>query len=131
MAQTLDPVPLEAFFDEVKEQLGIQLKYLPDNAKFPIQLENSPVGISRNKCVELLQFIKGQVDLRDNEIGQLYASKSGGKFLLDISMEAAMALADVYALSFFYHQEEPEETPPPSKPIKTKKSTDPKSKKDQ
>ncbi len=131
MAQTLDPVPLEAFFEEVKEQLGIQLKYLPDNAKFPIQLENAPLGISRNKCVELLQFIKGQVDLRENEIGQLYASKSGGKFLLDISMEAAIALSDVYALSFFYPHEEPEEEITPSKPPKAKKPTDPKSKKEQ
>lgn len=132
MAQLLDPAPLEAFFEEVREQLSIELKYLPDNAKFPIQLESAPNGISRNKCVELLQFIKGQVDLRENEIGQLYASKSGGKYLLDISMEAALALADVYALSFFYpHEDEVEEsTPAPAKPPKKKKSSD-KSKKEQ
>jgi hypothetical protein len=93
---------LEAFFQEVEEQLGIKLNYLPDNDKFPIQLENAPVGLPRNKCVELLQFIKGQVDLRENEIAQLYASKTPGKFLLDISSEATKGLVDVYGLSMFY-----------------------------
>lgn len=121
MAQSFDPGPLEAFFKEVSEQLGIELKYLPDNLKFPIQLENAPNGIARAKCIELLQFIKGQVDLRDNEIGEFYASKTNpGKFLFDIRMEAAKALADVYAMSFFIPHEEEEEATPKQK--KTKKS---------
>lgn len=99
---------LEAFFQEVEDQLGIKLNYRSDNEKFPIQLENAPVGLPRNKCVELLQFIKGQVDLRENEIGQLYASKTPGKFLLDISSEATKALVDVYGLSLFYPDDDEE-----------------------
>lgn len=122
MAHSFDPAPLQAFFEEVKEQLGIGLKYLSDNPKFPIQLEAAPDGISRNKCVELLQFIKTQVDLRDNEIGELYASKKGGgKYVLDIRMECAKALADVYALSTFYPHEE-DEPAPIRQPKKHKKS---------
>jgi hypothetical protein len=123
MAQSFDPAPLGAFFDEVNEQFGIKLKYLPDNAKYPIQLENAPEGVSRVKCVEVLQFIKGQVDLRDNEIGQLYASKKGGKFLLDISMQATQALADVYALSFFYPHEQEEEDEKEEKPAPKPKAS--------
>jgi hypothetical protein len=123
MAQSFDPAPLKAFFEEVEEQLGIHLKYHPDNPKFPIQLE-SPEGISRLKCVELLQFIKGQVDLRDNEIGELYASKKGGgKYIFEVSLEATHALADVYAMSMFYpHEDEEESAPAPVRqPKKPKK----------
>ncbi len=133
MTPSLDPAPLQAFFEEVKEQLGIDLKLHSDNPKFPIQLANAPHGHSRNKCVELLQFIKGQVDLRDNEIGELYASKSSpGKYVLDIRMQAAKALEDVYAMSMFYPHEEDEESEPQRQPKKVKKSPDelsPKSKK--
>ncbi|MBS0286175.1 MAG: hypothetical protein JSR17_02700 [Proteobacteria bacterium] len=125
MAHSFDPAPLQAFFEEAKEQLGIELKYLSDNPKFPIQLASAPEGLSRNKCVELLQFIKTQVDLRDNEIGELYASKTGhGKYVLDIRMECAKALADVYALSTFYPHEEEEPTPV-RQPKKHKKSEEP------
>lgn len=123
MAQSFDPAPLNAFFEEVQEQLGIHLIYHPDNPKFPIQLENAEQGISRNKCVELLQFIKGQVDLRDNEIGELYASKKGGgKFIFEVSIEATHALADVYAMSMFYPHEEEEIPPPVRQPKKPKKA---------
>lgn len=100
---------LEAFFQEVDDQLGIKLNYLPDNKKFPIQLETAPIGLARSKCIELMQFIKGQVDLRENEIGQLYASKTSGKFLLDISAEATQALMEVYGLSMFYPEEDDDE----------------------
>ncbi len=123
MAQSFDPAPLNAFFEEVDEQLGIHLKYHPDNPKFPIQLEET-TGISRAKCVELLQFIKGQVDLRDNEIGELYASKKGGgKYIFEVSVEATHALADVYAMSMFYpHEDEEESAPAPVRqPKKPKK----------
>ncbi len=124
MTPSFDPAPLNAFFDEVKEQLGIELKYHSDNPKFPIQLAMAPNGLSRNKCIELLQFIKTQVDLRDNEIGELYASKtSPGKYVLDIHMHATKALADVYALSTFYPHEDEEETPI-RQPKKSKKSED-------
>ena len=127
MAQTFDPAPLKAFFEEVEEQLGIHLIYHPDNPKFPIQLETAPEGISRLKCLELLQFIKGQVDLRDNEIGEIYASKKGsGKFIFEVSVEATHALADVYAMSMFYPHEDEEEAPAPApvrQPKKPKKAS--------
>lgn len=124
MAPSLDPALLLPFFEEVKEQLGIELKYVSDNPKYPIQLAAAPAGLSRNKCVELLQFIKTQVDLRDNEIGELYASKtSPGKYLLDIRMPAAKALADVYALSFFIPHEEDDEVLM-RQPKKVKKSSE-------
>ncbi len=124
MAHTFDPAPLQAFFEEVKEQLDVELVYLPDNGKFPIQLKAAPIGLSRNKCIEVLQFIKAQVDLRDNEIADLYASKKGGgKYVLDIHMEAARALADVYALSTFYPHED-EEPAAIRQPKKSKKTTE-------
>ncbi|MGD9591281.1 MAG: hypothetical protein AB7V32_02040 [Candidatus Berkiella sp.] len=121
MTSSFDPAPLEAFFEEVKEQLGIVLKYHSDNPKFPIQLASAPDGLAKNKCIELLQFIKTQVDLRDNEIGEIYASKTiPGKYVFDIRMPAAKALADVYALSTFYPHEDDEDEPL-RQPKKTKK----------
>jgi len=104
MTHGFDPEPLKAFFEEVKEQLNIELKYLPDNPQFPVQIVSE--GLPKKKCLELLQFIKGQVDLRDTEIGKLYPNKEKGKFLFDVSMEASKALADVYALSYFFPHEE-------------------------
>lgn len=122
MAQSFDPEPLKAFFQEVKEQLGISLKYLPDNPRFPIQLED-PVALSKNKCLDLLNHIKGQVDLRDNAIGKIYPAKTPGKMVIDISREATEALAEVYALTTFYSHDEqaPENEKPKGKPPQAEK----------
>jgi hypothetical protein len=106
---SFDPKPLTAFFDEVKDQLQIELKYLPEEPKFPIQLVKEE-GISKNKCIEIFQFIKTQVDLRDNQIGKIHPAKTPGKFVIEITKEATEALADVYALSSFYPHEDDDDS---------------------
>lgn len=108
MPSRFDPKPLTAFFDEVNDQLQVELNYLPDELHFPIQLKSSD-GISKIKCIELLQFIKTQVDMRDAQIGKIHPAKNPGKFVIEISKEATIALADVYALSSFYPHDEDEE----------------------
>jgi hypothetical protein len=55
-----------------------------------------------------LQFIKGQVDLRDNEICHIYPSKTPGKFLFDVTTEATKELIGVYGLSLFFPEEDDE-----------------------
>ena len=71
MSHRFDPKPLNAFFQEVKDQTGIELKYQADNEKFPIQLNNQPDDISRAHCHEIMSIIKSQVDLRDTEIAKV------------------------------------------------------------
>ena len=109
MSSRFDPRPLNAFFQEVDESLGIQLEYQSNNEKYPIQLVD-PEGISKMKCHELLQFIKGQVDLRDNEISKLHPNQKGGRVLVEISAAAAEALSEVYALSLFYDSDSESDT---------------------
>lgn len=106
MSPHSDLKPLKAFFQEVREQLDIELEYHPDNLKFPIQLTHSADGISKAKCLELSNFIKVQVDLRDNQIAQIHPGAKPGKFMIEISAEATKALVDVYALSLFYDPDE-------------------------
>lgn len=108
MTRRFDAKALNAFFQEVEDQLKIQLQYFPDDPKFPIQLKDAPMGISKDKCLLLLNFIKGQIDLRDNEIGKIYTTKANGKFLFDITHVAADAIAEVYALSLFIDPDEEE-----------------------
>lgn len=110
MSPHFDLQLLKAFFQEVQEQLEIALEYHPDNLKAPIQLVDKE-GISKPKCLELLNFIKGQVNLRDNEIARISPSKKANKFIIEISAEATKALVEVYALSLFYDPDEDEEDP--------------------
>jgi hypothetical protein len=100
MTQTFDSKALKAFFQEVLDQIHIELTYHPENEKFPIQLAN-PDGLSRDKCNELLLFIKTQVDLRDTEICKMISSKKSGKVVMEITKVATHLLAEVYALSLF------------------------------
>jgi hypothetical protein len=109
MSANPDLKPLKAFFKEVEDQLEVKLHYQPDNPKFPIQLDNAPDGISNLQCDRLLEFIKGQVDLRDNEIGTITPGKISGNVVLNISDKAAHQLAEIYALSLFYDADEDEE----------------------
>lgn len=108
MSPSFDPKPLKPFFKEVEEQLGIKLVYHTENEKFPIQMA-SPDGISQSKCDDLLQFIKTQVDLRDNEIGALHRMPNTGKIRLELSLHATQMLAEVYALGFFYDEDDNDE----------------------
>ena len=109
MPQSFDPEPLQAFFKEVEEQFGVKLQYLAENHRYPIQLENTPEGISNLQCSRLLEFIEGQVDLREGEVGSSYPAKTSGKMLVDISLKAAQELAKIYALSSFYEAPKDEE----------------------
>ena len=120
MTQAFEPRALEAFFQEVSDTLHIDLQYHPENERYPIQLASAEgitaegtstaEGISRDKCHLLLQFIKTQIDLRDNEIAKLTPSVKSGKFLPEITQEAAHALAEVYALGFFIDTNEDDAT---------------------
>ncbi len=109
MSHRFDPKPLNAFFQEVKDQTGIELKYSAENEKFPIQLANAPDGISRAQCHEILTAIKSQVDLRDNEIAKITPVPMTQRVLVEISWQAAHDLAEVYALSLFIEPEDDEE----------------------
>ena len=113
MSSSLDPRPLNAFFREVQENLNIELIHTPDNEKFPIQLKNTE-GISRVKSQELLMFIKGQIDLRDNEICKIHTIQKSPLVTMELTQSAAKALSDVYALSFFFDSSEEEEEEPKS-----------------
>ncbi len=109
MPHRFDPKPLNAFFQEVKDQTGIELKYLTDNEKFPIQLANSPDGITRAQCHEILSAIKSQVDLRDNEIAKITSVPMTQRVVVEITQQAAHDLAQVYALSLFIEPEDEDE----------------------
>lgn len=102
MPQGIDKRALDAFFKEVEEQVKLNLKYHPENKKFPIQVEGSTDGISKIQCNKLLEFIEGQVDLRDNEIAQLTSSKIAGKVIVEITEKCTKKLSEVYSLSLFY-----------------------------
>ena len=108
MTPSFDPKPLNAFFQEVEDQLRVKLEYVPDNTEYPIQVKDAPDGISRDKAHEVSQFIKAQVDLRDNEICKIHPVKKGPKVAIEITKTAAKALAEVYALSLFYDPDEEE-----------------------
>ena len=109
MSHRFDPKPLNAFFQEVKDQTGIELKYLSDNEKFPIQLHDEPDWISRAHCHEILSMIKSQVDLRDNEIAKITPVPLTQKVVVEITAQAAHDLAQVYAMSLFIEPEDDEE----------------------
>ncbi|MCS5711043.1 hypothetical protein [Candidatus Berkiella aquae] len=108
MSHRFDPKPLNAFFQEVKDQTGIKLAYVQDNEKFPIQLENKQDGITRAQCHEILSVIKSQVDLRDNEIAKITTVPMTQRVIVEITQRAAHELAEVYALSLFIEPEEDE-----------------------
>lgn len=109
MNANFDWKPLTAFFQEVKDQLDIQLKFLPDNADYPIQLDETPDGLPRSKWFDLIQFIKLQTDLRENEIGKIHPIKNSKNVIPEISAIAAKTLAEVYGLSMFYNVEDNED----------------------
>lgn len=102
MPQGIDKRALDAFFKEVEELINLKLNYYPDNKKFPIQIDGQPDGISKIQCNKLLEFIAGQVDLRDNEIAQLTSSKIAGKVIVEITDNCTKKISEVYALSLFY-----------------------------
>jgi len=105
-----DPKPLNAFFQEVKDQTGIELKYQADNEKFPIQLNDQPDGISRPHCHEIMSMIKSQVDLRDNEIAKITPVPLTQRVVIEITQQAAHDLAQVYAMSLFIEPEDDEDS---------------------
>lgn len=102
MPQNFDPKPLNSFFKEVEEQLGVMLTYSPQNSVYPIQLVVPEKGITRTQVTQLLEFIRSQIDLKDAEIAKVTANKQPGKQNIAISNLATQKLAEVYALGFFY-----------------------------
>lgn len=101
-----NPKPLEAFFKEVEEQIGISFHYDETNLNFPIQLNPEVSEISKIQCNRVLEFIKSQVDLKDSEIGKTSPGKTLSSHVrFEISLKAAKALAEIYALGFFYDLE--------------------------
>jgi hypothetical protein len=102
MPQDVDLRPLKAFFKEVEEQLNLILSFRPDNPKYPIQIDNQDNEITKIQCNRLVEFIEGQVDLRNHDIVRLSPSKTAGKVIVDITEIATKKLAEVYALSLFY-----------------------------
>jgi hypothetical protein len=106
MSPHFDPKPLNAFFQEIEELNRIKLKYVPENTEFPIQLENTTDGISRDKAMEVMQFIKGQVDLKENEICKIHTIHKGTKVIIEVTKMATQALAEVYSLSMFFDPED-------------------------
>lgn len=107
MQQVIDPKPLRAFFQEVKELLDISLVLVPDNTTYPIQVD-SPDGVTRDRAHELLNFIKSQCDLRDNEIAHIHNLPKSHKVKLEITQKAAVSLSEIYALSSFYDPDDDE-----------------------
>jgi hypothetical protein len=110
MPRAIDVRPLNAFFKEVDEQLHLKLSYRPDTPKNPIQVENATNELTKIQCNLLLEFIQGQVDLRENEIVTLSPSKIAGKVIFDITPRAMEKIAEVYALSLFYDAPEDDDT---------------------
>lgn len=106
MPRSIDVRPLNAFFKEVEELLHLTLSFRPDNPKSPIQVDNPTNEITKIQSNRLLEFIQGQVDLRENEIVVLSPSKTAGKVIFDITPTAAHQIAEVYALSLFYDTSE-------------------------
>lgn len=127
MAHSIDPEPLKAFFEEVKELFNIEVRFLPNNTEYPIQLSDPETGQTKAKCLDLFQFIKGQTDLRDNEVGKIQGTKKPGRFVINVSNLAAKTLSDVYALSFFYPHEE-DENKTDNKSTQSRESLKPKNK---
>lgn len=102
MTRSIDVRPLNAFFKEVEELLHLTLSFRSDNPKSPIQISNPTNEITKIQCNRLLEFIQGQVDLRENEIAVLSPSQIAGKVIFDITPTATQHIAEIYALSLFY-----------------------------
>ena len=109
MPKALDERSLNAFFKEIEEQLHLILQFRPDNPHFPIQVENPENEITKLQCNRLMEFIQSQVDLRENEIAKILASKKAGNVIINITEKAAQKLSEVYGLSFFHDIETDED----------------------
>lgn len=107
MPHSIDPKPLAAFFQEVTDFIDVPLVFTPENQAYPIQVA-LPEGLSRDKAFELLNFVKTQVDLKDNEIAKIHPIPKSHKVVIEFTRMAAQTLSEVYALSGFFETPEDE-----------------------